>query len=439
MEKNLLWQAESPDSEPRFRLLETVREFALEQLDAGGEADAANRAHAAFFVAFAEEAAPHLRRSQRERWLRRIKREMDNLRSVVAWSSTGADRGEALLRIVRALAFLYWRIRGDPNEGLRWGELALATPAAEPTSADRMRLLCATGALAAYMGRFTLARGWLEESARLAEASGDRLSLGSALVFLGFVESHLGLEAAASHLDEALSILRELGDVEDVVLALNVAVVPYVILGDLPAARAALAECLATARELGDDWAIAVALSNAGFVDIRERNWSSAGVHLEQALAIHRRLGDEGSVAFVYNNLAIVARHQGDDARAIELLEQSLAMQRRVGLTGALTLYHLGDWALRQHEPFRAMPYFAEALHVSFRSGEARAIVVALAGLVRLASALGHLEMAARLIGAAEALRERAGPRLATTPSVRRPQAAGLYHSPTLQARRWPG
>jgi predicted ATPase/DNA-binding CsgD family transcriptional regulator len=430
VEKNLLWQEEGPESEPRFRMLETVREFGLEQLEARGEADIARRLRAAFFVAFVEEAAPHLRRSRRERWLRRVDAEMDNLRSVVEWSSAGADGGDALIRIVGGLSFLYyWRICAHLHEGWRWCELALATPAAEPPSADRMRLLWTTGALAGYMGRHSISLAWLEESVRLARASGDGTMLGYALIFLGRAESHLGERSAATHMAEAVSVLRAIGQLDDLVLALNVAVVPYLFLGDLAAARAALAEGLAAARELGDDWAIAVALSNAGFLDLRERKWSSAGVHLEQALALHLRLGDEGSVAVIYNNLAIVARHQGDDAGAVALLERSLAQQRRLGLTGAITLFNLGDWALRQHETSRAMTYLAEALRVCVRSGEQRGVVASLGGLARLAVAVGQPDVAARLIGGAEALRERAS--VSITLELRREleQAAAVARS----------
>ena len=263
-----------------------------------------------------------------------------------------------------------------------------------------------------------MARRWLEESARLARASADGTMLGFALIFLGWAESHLGEPAAAAHMEEALAVLRAAGEPAGLVLALNVAVVPYVLLGDLGAAREALAEGLATARELGDDWALAVALSNAGFLDVRERNWPSAAVHLEQSLAIHLRLGDEGSVAMIYNNLAIVARQQGDDARAGALFERSIAQQRRLGLPGAVTLYNLGDWALRQGETSRAMTYLAEALRVSVRGGEQRGIAASLGGLARLAVAVGQPDVAARLIGGAEALSERAG--VSPTPEQRR-------------------
>ena len=159
-----------------------------------------------------------------------------------------------------------------------------------------------------------MARAWLEESARLARAAGDDDMLGYALVFLGWAESQLGERAAAAHIEEALSLLRAVGEPEDLVLALNVAVVPYAVLGDLVAARAAWPSAWRSPANSATIGRLAVALSNAGYLDLGERDWSSAGVHLEQALAIHRRLGDEGSVAIIFNNLAIVARHQGDDA-----------------------------------------------------------------------------------------------------------------------------
>jgi DNA-binding CsgD family transcriptional regulator/tetratricopeptide (TPR) repeat protein len=253
--------------------------------------------------------------------------------------------------------------------------------------------------------------------------------LGLALVLLGWAEGHLGERAAVTHMEEALSVLRAVGEPEDLILALNVAVVPYTLLNDLAAAHAAVTECLAIARELIDDWAIAIALSNAGFLDIRERNWSTASVHLERSLAIHHRLGDEGSMAFLLNNLAVVARHQGDHAGSGALLEQSLALQRRLGLTGAMTLYNLGDWALRQRQTSQATRYLPEALHVAVRGGEQRSIMASLGGLARLAVAVGQPEVAARLMGATEAVRERAG--VSITPEFQRDleQAAAVARS----------
>jgi DNA-binding CsgD family transcriptional regulator/tetratricopeptide (TPR) repeat protein len=243
---------------------------------------------------------------------------------------------------------------------------------------------------------------------RLARESGDAALHGAALVFLGYAESYLGIREAVGHLQEGLAIVRAVGDLDDLVLALNVALSAYMTMGDLATPRAVLTECLAIARELGDDWGIAVALDSAGFLDLRERDWSAAKAHLEQSLAMHRRLGDEGSAAIIYNNLAQVARRQGDAAGAVALLEQSLALGRRMGQLVAITLYNLGDWALRRGEIPRAMAYLAESFRESARSGERRSFVSSLGGLARLAVAVGQPDVAARLIGAAEALREQA-------------------------------
>jgi predicted ATPase/DNA-binding CsgD family transcriptional regulator len=404
VEKGLLGRVDNPDGEPRFRMLETVRVFAGEQLVASGEVDAIRQAHAAFFVALVEAAAPHLRRAQRASWLRRVEAEMPNLRAVVAWSSTGTDDGNALVRLVNALSFAYWRIGGYLHEAWRWYELARSMPMAQPPTADRARLLFASGALAAWLQRLEPARVWLEESVNLARVLDDRALLGSALVFLGYAETLLAKPEAVQHLQTGLAALRAAGDRDDLVLGLNVALAPLVDLNELAAAHRTLTECLEIARELADEWGIAVALSSAGYLDLRERNWSAAQTHIEQALTIHRRLGDEGSVAILLNNLAHVARHRGDDLGAVGLLEQSLALSRRLGHPAGVTLYNLGDWALRRGEIPRATAYLAEALREGARSGELRSIVVSAGGLARLAVAVGQPEVAARLIGTINAV-----------------------------------
>jgi predicted ATPase len=405
-ENNLLGTADGPGDEPRFRMLETVREFALDQLEACGEADACFRAHATFCVEFAVLAARHLRGDERLDWLQRIDVEMDNVRSVLAWSNAGADDGQALIGIMERLAFAYWRFRGDANEGLRWVELAIA----QPRSVHRARLLRAGGGLAAFMNRFVLARTWLEESAERAHADDDRTTLGSALVTLGYVESCVGSgAAAATHIGEGLRVLRAVGDPRDLVLALNLVASQYAVMGELTPAREACAEGLAISVELGDDFAIAEAHCNAGFLDIEDRNWLSASAHLEQSLAIQHRLGDDVvSLAIVYNNLAVVARNQGDHGRALALFEQSRALELRTGRISALTEYNLGDCALRECHVRRAAEYFAQALRIGSVSSDQRGIQAALMGLARVAAAAGQLELAARLMGAAEALREQA-------------------------------
>jgi predicted ATPase/DNA-binding CsgD family transcriptional regulator/Tfp pilus assembly protein PilF len=400
VEKNLLKRTDGADGAARFRMLETVREFGREQLAAAGELDLANRAHAAFFVALVEEAAPHLYRAEREAWMRRIDAEMDNLRAVVTWS-IATDNGEALSRVARGLGFLYWRIRGHLNEGVQWCELALQQPAAQAPDAVRARLLWQTGGLAAYMGRPLPARTWLTESILLARAANAGADLAYALVLMGFVESHLSDPAAFVHMREAVSIARGSGSPEDRLLVLNIAIAPYAQLGDASSARELFAEAVATAHDLGDDWAIGVARSSAGYFEVREGNWAVAENHMQQALAIFQRLNDEGSTAIIYNNLGVIATNMGDEARAAGLLQEAVAMDRRLGLNAAISECNLGDLALRRGALHEARAFLSEALRDAARSGEAYAILLTLIRLAKLASATNDYDFAARVIGAA--------------------------------------
>jgi predicted ATPase len=170
VEKNLLYQNELTAAAPRFRMLETVREFGREQWESVGRADTTQHHHVAYFVALAETAAPHLIGAEREHWMQRIDLEMENLRAVVAWSSQTTDGWEALVRITGSLGFLYWRIRGHLHEGLHRHERALTAPVWEARP-ERARFLWAAGALAGYMGRFPTARGWLEESVEVTRST----------------------------------------------------------------------------------------------------------------------------------------------------------------------------------------------------------------------------------------------------------------------------
>jgi DNA-binding CsgD family transcriptional regulator/tetratricopeptide (TPR) repeat protein len=416
VEKNLLRQTPDGKELPRFRMLETVREFGQERLEVSGEADDVYRAHADFFVAMVEDAAPHLRSAEREGWMERIDAEMHNLRSVVDWSTSGGSGGgEALIRIVLALGFLYWRIRGHLAEGMRWSELALTycTTEHDALFKHRVTLLWQAGGLAGYMGALAPARAWLEESVRLARESGGT-DLGHALVLLGFVESHFSEPAAATtYLTEGLAVLRTRGDSADLAFALAVAILPYALVGESTASRVALSECLSVAGELGDDWLCGVALNSAGFLDIRERNWAAARLHMQEALAIFRRHGDEGSMAHIYNNLGVAAREQGDHAGSLEFLEQSLRMTRRLGVDDAITLSHLGDHALRRGDTARAALHIEDALRSASRSGDTRAIMSSLCRSARLAAAVAQPAMAARLLGALFAMRQQVGPAVA--------------------------
>ena len=145
MAKSFLLRRDGPGDEPRFDMLETIREFGLEQLTEGGELEAMRRWHPGYYLAMAEEAEPHLRGAGQRRWLKQLETEQDNLRAALEWALTTDAGDEKALRLSGALAW-FWSDRGYTSEGRRWLDRALATgTGSEPA---RLKALCGAGWLA---------------------------------------------------------------------------------------------------------------------------------------------------------------------------------------------------------------------------------------------------------------------------------------------------
>jgi predicted ATPase len=208
------------DDEPRFTMLEAIREYALKRLRESGEEDTIRRKHAAYYLALAEEAEPHLVRAEREVWLDRLQVERDNLRAALR---SGAEVG---LRLAGALSW-FWLLRGDVNEGRASLENALAHSSSlrSGTSASgmaaRARALYGAGRLAAAQGDDDAARPWLVESAALFRQREDKEGLARALVALGHAAAHLGdHEQAQDHARESLALWQALGQTDGIILCL---------------------------------------------------------------------------------------------------------------------------------------------------------------------------------------------------------------------------
>jgi non-specific serine/threonine protein kinase len=155
----------------RYRLLETIREYACDRLQAAGEAAGTRDRHRAYFLALAEEAEPQLRGAESQRFLDRLEEEHANLRVALEWALASPDGGEAALRLSGALAWFWW-LRSYHDEGWRWLERALA--GAPEASAARMKALHGAGYLAHHRRDSALARALLGESLAIARALDDR-------------------------------------------------------------------------------------------------------------------------------------------------------------------------------------------------------------------------------------------------------------------------
>ena len=363
VDHSLLQTGEGPDGEPRYRMLETVREFGLEQLAVHGEAEETGRRHAEYFLALALAGAAD---GIRGGWLSRLEAEQGNLRAALAWCRDH-EAGEAGLALAAALG-PFWHVRSANAEGRAWLETFLAQ-AAPPSrrAADRIAALRWAGELAGLQGDLAPAMARLGESLALARRAGDRRGAAAALGALG-------------------SALFEHGDVA----------------GSL----APLEEAAALSRELGDARRTGFLLAHLAYAVGLQGDLARAGALVAESEAVLRPLGDTPS--FESNFLALMqgwlAIMRGEPDRAQERLGAALAVGRALGAKGNLSvcLAGLGEVALARGELETASQCYREGLAAG-RDGDFPAgMIVNLQGLVRVGVRRADPLPAARLVGALE-------------------------------------
>jgi predicted ATPase/DNA-binding winged helix-turn-helix (wHTH) protein len=368
-DKNLV-VADEQEGATRYRLLETVRHYALEHLrEHEGEARWRGR-HLTHFLGLAEEAEPQLTGSNQQAWLDRLEAEHENLRSALVWCSVTTEDASLGLRLAAAL-WRFWWLRGYLSEGRTLLVGRLASSSGTRSLAARSMALNGAGILAWQQGDYPASRALQEESLAIRRELGDRRAIASSLNCLGIVVSEQG---------------------------------------DHRAARAFHEESLAISRELGDRRETANALSNLGNAAQYGGDSAAARVLHEESLAIRRELGHRWGVAASLTNLAVAARDQGDYANARALSEESLAICRelgeRQGTAGCLG--EIGLILCDQHDYPAAQALLKESLTIFLELGDQRNIAEALEGLA-YAFWLDRSGRAALLWGAAERLREAIG------------------------------
>ncbi len=369
-DKSLLRQAESADSMARFRLLQTIREYAWEQLETSGEVAALRRQHAEYFLGVAETAEPELWGACQGEWLARLDAEHDNLRAALAWALVDEHDADIGLRLAASLHH-YWYLRGYYSEGRRWLERALTAGvgAASPSSE---RALYGAASLAFHQSDF-------EHSTSVAR--------------------------------QALGLSSERRDTRGTCMALNLLGRIAGARGDYAEARTFHEEALALARIQGDELAVANVLDYLGRVEEWAGNYSRATVLLEEALALHRNRGDKLSMAWTLSTLGLVARRQGDYDRATTLGDESLALHRdcREPNGVAFAVQNLGRVAHARGQHARAGGLFQESLALWHEMGSRGAGIRSLEGLAEVLGAAGQPEKAVRLFAAAESVKQSIG------------------------------
>ena len=369
VDKSLVQQIEQAQGESRFVMLETIREYALEKLQASGEQALTKRAHAAYCLVLAEEATEQSGPEGAE-WLERFALEHDNFRAGLEWLTETGD-AEWGLRLGAAL-FRFWEMREYLAEGRdRLGKLLKLPSAAAPTK-TRARALFAAGVLALEQGDYASAEVLITEN---------------------------------------LNVARQLDDKQSIAVSLNALAVIARDRGDVPAAHSLLAESLELWRELGDHKAVARSLSNlANIMKLQGDNVRARSLYAE-CLSIFQELGDPTGVAWSMNYLGDVARDQGDSAAARTLYENGLAIFREVddrwGIAG--TLADLGSLAREQGNFHTAHSMYRESIKLFQELDHKRGIARLLECFACAAAVQLEAQRSLRLAGAAAALRHNIG------------------------------
>jgi non-specific serine/threonine protein kinase len=359
-------RSEDSESETRYGMLETIREYAREKLDEFGETEQIRQRHFDFFITLAEQAEPKLRSPEQLAWLDRLEVEYDNLRA--AWVCAIGIDAKLASRLISALLD-FWMMRGNPSEGRQWLAQLLPQTAQWGQTAMRARVLSIAGRLSYFHNDFVLARQLLEKALAIARALGDKKQMAFALNWLGYIANHLRDDQTAQAVaEEGLTIYEELQDPLGIV-----------------------------------ETTFALAMTSPGqFPEAEERCISS--------LAKLKELGDNFGAAYALNLLGELARFRGDYERARQFYEENLEILRKLRSRVTVPpMLNLAWVSLYRGDIRKAKALFEESLNRSNESGDTGTMTECLTGFVGVLVMVGKPEQATRLIGAAESLFRRIG------------------------------
>jgi len=352
----------------RYRMLETIREYARDRLQERGESVSVRQRHCDYFVGLAEDAEPHLEGgAEQPEWLARLELEHDNLRAALGWSVEGSAGADTDLRLTGAL-YRFWAHRGHAIEGRQWCDAALARNAGQPGTRARAKALHASGTLTWRLGDITDARSRLEHALALCRELGDQLREGRVLSNLGGVAIHQADNAAA---------------------------------------QAYLTQAVAIHRATGNRAMEARVLNNVAALAISRGEFAESEGPLERALALGRELNNPMEQATTMSHLGYLAMRRGDFAHARHMHEQALATAREFGVREfeLEEMRHLAAALLALDDVQGARAHYRGALEDAKEFANLHEIVLGLEAVTALLVVAGAHELAARLWGASESLR----------------------------------
>lgn len=369
VDKSLVTADKPGRGETRYRLLETIRQYALEKLSEAGEADISRNHHLNFFIQWAEMAEPHLDKPEQVEWLERYEAEHDNLRAALEWCNDDQKRSEAGLRLAAACG-RFWRLHSYLSEGRKRLSTALSRAGGHGRTITHARVLTFISNITYLQSDYPAMRPLAERALSIWRELGEAGRFGTAIT---------------------LDMLGELATEE----------------GDYVQAPVLFKEALEIFRELNNLRGIGGIHMQLGWVAIRTGDLEQAKIHLEEFLSLTQQIGDKTYLSFAFSGLGEVAVRQGEYERAASLLGQSLALNRERGDKWGIgtSLGSLGWAALRQQDFKRMKEMLGESLVVRLETSDKGGIAWCLEKLAEAKYEQSQLDEAAKIFGHAAALR----------------------------------
>lgn len=317
------------EDEPRFSLLETIREYALERLGASPEAEPIHQRHAAYYLNLGETAEPDLQGEQADAWMARLEAERDNLRAALTWFQQRAEVEEEL-RLAAALEY-YWRAMGRLSEGRHW--LDSGQSRGEGVSVPvRIKALASTGSLALMQGDHERVVTSMEELLRLARQHGDSVNIRTALSLLAVAayarEDH---HRAARYLQENLITARASGSQADVARALLDLGLARSEIGNFSEAAALIEDARVLYQAEGNTVWETIAVGSLGYICLLMEEWQRAQALLVTYLRMAQQIGDTLNLVSALEGLAVLAAHENEMGQAVRLFAAAHVVRESTG------------------------------------------------------------------------------------------------------------
>lgn len=317
----------------RYEMLETIREYADEKLNSGGEAVPIRTRHLDFFVEWVRTAETFLTGPEQKVWFDRLDADAENIRTALAWAGQAGHTEQAL--DLSSNLWRYWWTRGYLREGRGWLDTALRMPGAD--AVERLPLyskaMNAAGILAMFQGDYSESERLLQKVLGYGEEMGDRALIARTFSNLGLVARHQGDMSRAIELQEkSLVILRESGDKMSVARTLNNLATVLRANGERERAFRAIQESLVLRREAGDLVGVALTVGNLADDAFMEGNWERSAELISESLELSRQLADTVHMTTAVVGLGIIRARQGYAALAVRLFGAGAACMERLGL-----------------------------------------------------------------------------------------------------------